>query len=181
MTDARHPVWTEGGWAEVPVASLAGEPLVVPNVAGLVFSGDDRRSLLLQRRDKPGEEVRGHWEVPSGRWRAGETPWGALVREVEEETGLRVRRVQIPSSRHEAHPRRPFLSLEPPVVTVGVEGAYPALHLAFPCVAEGEPRPQPGETADPRWYPVAELPDLIREPSRFTGSTLAILRAWLSR
>jgi hypothetical protein len=89
--------------------------------------------------------------------------------------------VEIPATPHEAHPGRPFLSLEPPVVTVGVAGAYPALHLAFPCIAEGEPRARPGETAEPRWYPVSELPDMVREPSRFTGPALAILRAWLGR
>lgn len=181
MSDARHRVWIGDGWAELPVASLGGEALVVPNIAGLVFADDARSRILLQRRDKPGEAVRGCLEVPSGRWRAGENPWDALVREVEEETGLHVRRVEIPASRYEAHPGRPFLSLEPPVVTIGVEGAYPALHLAFPCVAEGDPRPQPGETADPRWYPVSGLRDLLRRPQRFTGPTLAILRSWLSR
>jgi hypothetical protein len=48
-------------------------------------------------------------------------------------------------------------------------------------VAEGEPRPQPGETADPRWYSVAGLKDMLQEPAQFTGPALAILRAWLSR
>ena len=52
-------------------------------------TASNRRRILLQRRDKPGEVVRGRWEVPGGRWRAGERPDVAVAREVEEETGVR--------------------------------------------------------------------------------------------
>ena len=75
-----------------------------------------------------------------------------------------------------ADPERPFHVLEPAVVTVGVAGAYPVLHLTFVCVAPGDPVGRPGETANPRWYPLGEVGALLRDsPSRFTGPTLAIL------
>lgn len=175
-----HRVWDGAAWRDVPVADLGGEPLVVANVAALVFPDDRRAELLLQRRDRPGEPVRGLLELPSGRWRAGETPAEAVAREVVEETGLRVREVEAPVRRYEAHRRRPFLSLDPLAITVGVEGAYPALHLVFACLAEGEPRALAGETADPRWYRLEEVRRALETPGDFTGPTVAILSEWLA-
>jgi mutator protein MutT len=46
------------------------------------------RVLLIRRAKEP---LRGRWMVPGGTVEAGETLEQALVREVEEETGLRVR------------------------------------------------------------------------------------------
>jgi 8-oxo-dGTP pyrophosphatase MutT (NUDIX family) len=178
MSDGTHDAWVDGRWVEVPVAAMEGEALVVPVIAGLVFPDERRDRILLQRRDKQ-DAVRGRWEIPMGRWRAGETPEEALAREVEEETGLRVVRVEAPAVRHEAAPGRPFLALEPITVTVGVAGAYPALHLCFACLADGEPRALMGETADPRWIAVENLEEMLEDPAAFTGPTLAILRTWL--
>lgn len=171
------PVWWEGRWIQAPVAAMAGEALVVPNIAALVLR-EGTGELLLQRRDKAGA-VRGLLEIPTGRWRAGETPWEALSREVAEETGLVVLSMAGGGRRLEAHPGRPVYALEPAVVVVGAAGAYPALLVAFTCRAEGEPRPLPGETADPRWYPMDEVRALLAEPARFTGVAHAVLAAWL--
>lgn len=177
---AHHRVWAGDGWVDLPVAELSGEALVVPNVAAVVVPDEDRGEVLLQRRDKPGEVVRGRFEVPSGRWRAGETAEEALRREVLEETGLEVEAVLAPPARRvHADPSRPFEVVEPLAVTVGVAGAYPALHVAFVCVARGRPVARPGESADPRWYPVDEVRSLLEDPARFTGPALAILTAFL--
>ncbi|WP_232660429.1 NUDIX hydrolase [Pseudonocardia sp. TRM90224] len=56
----------------------------VPCVGGLVHDPDGRL-LLVQRRNEPG---RGLWSIPGGRIEAGETHEAALVREMQEETGL---------------------------------------------------------------------------------------------
>jgi 8-oxo-dGTP diphosphatase len=56
--------------------------------AGAVVRDDRDRLLLVRRGTEPG---RGLWSVPGGRVEPGETPAAAAVREVEEETGLRVR------------------------------------------------------------------------------------------
>ncbi len=157
---------------------MGDENLVVPVVAGLVFPDEGRGRLLLQRRDKR-DVVRGRWEIPMGRWRAGETPVEAVTREVEEETGLRVVRVEAPSREYRAAPGRPFLALQPLTVTIGVGGAYPALHLAFACIAEGDPRPLPGETAEPAWVTIERVQEMLGKPEAFTGPALAILRTWL--
>jgi 8-oxo-dGTP pyrophosphatase MutT (NUDIX family) len=177
MTDATAPVWSAGGWIRAPVAAMGDEALVVPNVAALVLR-ESTGELLLQRRDKA-EVVRGRLEVPTGRWRAGETPWEALCREVAEETGLAVHSMAGEGRRLETHPGWPVYALEPAAVAVGAAGAYPALLVAFTCTAEGEPRPLPGETADPRWYALEAVKALLSEPVRFTAVAYALLAAWL--
>jgi len=177
MGDPTVPVWWDGSWIEAPVAGMGGEALVVPNIAALVLR-EGTGELLLQRRDKD-EVVRGRLEIPTGRWRAGETPREALCREVAEETGLTVRSMEGEGRRLEPQPGRPVYALEPAAVAVGASGAYPALLVAFTCVAEGEPRPREGETADPRWYPLHDVRAMLADPAQFTASAYAVLAAWL--
>ena len=54
---------------------------------GAVVRDDRGRLLLIKRGTEPGK---GLWSVPGGRVEAGEDARAATVREVEEETGLRV-------------------------------------------------------------------------------------------
>jgi 8-oxo-dGTP diphosphatase len=55
-------------------------------VGGLAYD-EAGRLLLVQRANEPG---RGLWSVPGGRVEPGEDDAAALVREMQEETGLRV-------------------------------------------------------------------------------------------
>ena len=58
-----------------------------PGAGGVVFDAEGR--LLLVRRGR--EPLRGMWSVPGGHVEPGEEPHETVVREVFEETGLRVR------------------------------------------------------------------------------------------
>jgi ADP-ribose pyrophosphatase YjhB (NUDIX family) len=58
----------------------------IPCVGGVVHD-ETRRLLLVRRANDPG---RGLWSVPGGRVEPGETDQQALVREMQEETGLLV-------------------------------------------------------------------------------------------
>ncbi len=137
--------------------------------------------MLLQRRDKPGEAVRGRLEIPGGRWRAGEAPDAALLREVEEETGVVLTAVGGAIVRRRLDPKVMFSIARPLAVVNGMEGAYPALHVLFVCQGEGEPRPKPGETAEPRWWRVADvLAHLESQPDDFVWHTRAMLGAGLA-
>ena len=62
---------------------IGHDPLLNPGVAALIR--DDAGRVLLQRRSDDGT-----WSLPAGAVDPGERPAEALVREVWEETGLRV-------------------------------------------------------------------------------------------
>lgn len=176
-----YPVWVGERWIDVPVPEMDGEPLVVPNVAAIVHNeaGD---AILLQRRDKPGEPVRGKLEIPGGRWRAGEAPDAAVAREVGEETGLSLVEPFPPVDRVVAGDNRSCAVARPVAVINGLEGSYPSLHVLFECVGAGEPRAQDGETADPRWWPVSDVVELLkRAPDEFVDQTRAMLVAYFDR
>ena len=59
-------------------------PLLV--VAAALVDADGR--VLLQQRP-PGKAMAGLWEFPGGKVEVGETPEAALIRELEEELGIR--------------------------------------------------------------------------------------------
>ena len=173
-----YAVWSDGRWMDVSVPEMGGEALVVPNVAAVVLS-PDRGELLLQRRDKPGEPVRGKFEIPGGRWGAGEPPEVAVAREVKEETGIEVVEPVPGVSRVDLGENRACGAVHPVAVVNGLDGAYPSLHVMLECIGVGEPRPQPGETADPRWWPIEEVRALLKDdPEQFVDQTRAMLTVY---
>jgi len=68
------------------MARRANGPLVLVVAAALVDG--DGRVLIAQRPE--GKAMAGLWEFPGGKVAGGETPEGALVRELEEELGITV-------------------------------------------------------------------------------------------
>lgn len=67
------------------VAPAAGLPVIYVACAALVDA--DGRVLVAER--PPGKPMAGLWEFPGGKIEPGETPEAALVRELEEELGVR--------------------------------------------------------------------------------------------
>ena len=175
-----YSVWVDESWVDIPIPEMGGEGLVVPNVAAIVLSVD-RQDLLLQRRDKAGEPVRGRLEIPGGRWNAGEPPEDAVVREVREETSLTLINTVSETGRVEIAKNRSCGYVHPVAVVNGLEGTYPSLHIVFECVGAGEPIPQSGETADPRWWPISEVRDLLHnDPGQFVDQTRAMLTVYFA-
>ncbi|NMG73570.1 Nudix family hydrolase [Aromatoleum diolicum] len=62
------------------------------DVAAGVITRTDGRFLLGQRA--PGTFYAGYWEFPGGKVEPGESPADALIRELDEELGIRVRKVR---------------------------------------------------------------------------------------
>jgi 8-oxo-dGTP diphosphatase len=118
-------------------------PLVIVAAAALVRS--DGRLLLAQR--PVGKPMAGLWEFPGGKVEAGESPEGALVRELREELGLHVAERDLEAFAFASH-------------------AYETFHLLMPVFMarrwEGELEPHEGQqlawvSADEiRRYPAPE-------------------------
>jgi len=66
-----------------------GHELILYPAVGGIISDDDGRILLQSKTEEPG------WFIPGGAVEPGEHPELALVREVEEETGLIVKPVDV--------------------------------------------------------------------------------------
>jgi ADP-ribose pyrophosphatase YjhB (NUDIX family) len=111
---------------------------------GAVVHDDQGRLLLVRRGTPPG---RGLWSVPGGRVESGETGAEAVVREVQEETGLLV------------EPGRVAGSVERP----GLGGTVYVIEDFVAALADGcDPSTaRPGDDADDvGWFTAAELRDL---------------------
>ncbi len=151
---------------------------MIPVIRGVVRSQDDPDSILLQRRDFPVEPVYRLLELPGGRWRSGESPADALVREVREETSVRVHSVQgVSLDRIDAE--RLIASIRPLLVVAGVNGGFPVVHTVLVAEGSGDPTGVPGETADVRWWRMEEvLHEMAVDRDGFVPSSFAALAAY---
>lgn len=122
-------------------------------VSVLVVIHTPRLEVLLLERVRPA----GQWQSVTGSLEAGETPLHAAVREVEEETGLRVPAAALldwqRSNRFRI--RGPWRPMYAPEVTHNTE------HVFSLCVPEiCEVRLAPGEHTAQRWLPHREAAEL---------------------
>jgi 8-oxo-dGTP diphosphatase len=111
-------------------------PLVL--VAAVALVDEDARVLVATRPEK--KSMAGLWEFPGGKVEPGETPEACLVRELEEELGIRTKAACLAPLTFASH-------------------AYPAFHLLMPLfvcrVWDGEPAPLEGQEI--RWLRPREL------------------------
>jgi len=123
-------------------ASAGHQLLWLPGVSAVVFD-DAGRVLLGQRADNH------RWALISGIPDPGEQPAAALVREVQEETGVRVaveRLVAVRSGRQVTYPNGDTCQF---------------MDLCFRCrVIDGEARVNDDESLAVGWFALDELPDM---------------------
>jgi ADP-ribose pyrophosphatase YjhB (NUDIX family) len=129
----------------------------VPAAAGVVFRGDD---VLLVKRGGPPNQ--GRWSIPGGSIEEGERAEEAVVREVLEETSVRVRPVRVV------------------VVTDLIErdeAGRVRFHYAVADIlceyVGGEPTPG-SDAANARWVPVRELHEYDVTEAALRAITLAL-------
>ncbi|MCD9875018.1 NUDIX hydrolase [Streptomyces guryensis] len=123
-------------------ASAGHQLLWLPGVSAVVFD-DEGRVLLGQRADNH------RWALISGIPDPGEQPAAALVREVQEETGVRVaveRLITVRSGRQVTYPNGDTCQF---------------MDLCFRChVIDGEARVNDDESLAVGWFTLDELPEM---------------------
>ena len=121
---------------------------------GVVVIKEGKILLGLRHSDpeKADSELHGEgtWTMPGGKIEFGEDPHQTAVREVLEETGMRIKPSHLISVSSEKVPDAHFIT------------------LGFLCEHfEGEPKVmEPDEIVEWRWFPLNEIPENLFEPSR---------------
>lgn len=134
-------------------AEIGHDLLWLPSVSAVVLNGAGEL-LLGQRADD------GRWSVVSGFVEPGEQPATAVVREVEEETGVRVEPVRLSS-----------VLTEPYRYPNGDRCEY--LNLGFRCrLVGGTARVNDDESVAVGWFPLDGLPELDRHARLVIGHAL---------
>ncbi|TDB77503.1 NUDIX domain-containing protein [Micromonospora sp. KC721] len=122
-------------------AHIGHDLLLLPGVSAVVRD-ETGRVLLARRGDN------GRWSVPAGIVDPGEQPADAVVREVLEETGVRVRVERLAG-----------VATHPVVYPNGDICRY--LNVWFRCrPVGGEPRADGDESTEVGWFDPADLPPL---------------------
>ena len=136
---------------EYPDTPIAG-------VGAVIFSG--RNVLLVRRRNEPSKDM---WGLPGGMVELGERVEDAIVREVEEETGIRVKSLRLltvlDSIRRDGEGRIRFHYILSEFLCEEVEGELKAST----------------DASDAGWFPVYELDSL--EMSRWTREFISKVAA----
>ncbi len=119
-------------------------PTMIVVAAALV---DDEGRVLLQQR-APGRAMAGLWEFPGGKLEDGELPEAALVRELEEELGIRAESA----------------SLAPAAFASAPLGDKHMLLLLYIC-REWRGEPQPLDASALQWVRPKEMTGLPMPPA----------------
>ncbi|MGI9665570.1 MAG: NUDIX hydrolase [Acidimicrobiia bacterium] len=176
----RHVMREGDDRIEVSVPVSGGENVMVPVIRAVVSLDTDPTQILLQRRDVVSEYVRGSLEIPGGRWRAGESPLTAISREVSEETGVTLVAIDGVAV-EDLGSGGSLASIIPLVVVAGIDGAFPASHMVVTAIGTGTPRPEVGETADVRWWPLDEVrTEMQTNREGFIPSSYAALAIYIA-
>jgi 8-oxo-dGTP diphosphatase len=132
---------------------MSDKPMLLVAAAALVDA--DGRVLICQRPE--GKPLAGLWEFPGGKVEAGETPEACLIRELEEELGIRVSHACL----------APF---------VFASHAYESFHLLMPLylVRRWEGRVENRHHAAMAWVRPMKLADYPMPPA--DGPLIAWLR-----
>lgn len=125
--------------------------LLLPGVSAAVLDGPAgaERLLLVRRSDT------GRWTLPAGIVEPGEQPADCIVREVHEETRVRVRAERLV-----------LLSTDPPITYPNGDRCQ-FIAMTFRCAyLDGEAAVGDEESTEVAWFPLSNLPDLAESQWR---------------
>ena len=147
------------------------EVLAKPGVGGIIEKSENGISyILIQDRCK--DDVPNEWgliEIPAGKIREFENIYDCLKREVKEETGLEVVKIE-GEDKSEIIELNGYkvLSYEPFSSSQNTYGEYPIMVQTFICSVEGTLLKETNETKNMRWIEIEDLNILLSNyPSKF--------------
>lgn len=119
--------------------------------------------ILIQERLKQSDtKDNGLIEIPAGKIREYENIFDGLRREVFEETGLRLVKIEGEEEAAASKCRGcTVISFNPFYSSQNLNGIYSIILQTFICEAEGEPFEKSDESVNIRWIPVEELKELL--------------------
>ena len=140
------------------------EIFAVPAVGAIIVKRvENEEFILVQTREKNNADgTDGLLEIPAGKIREYENVFEALRREVWEETGLHITKIQgeEESSCLDVSGNKTIMFL-PYCVTQNCSGAYSLILNTFICEAEGELLERTNETENIRWMKKNELKEIV--------------------
>ena len=124
--------------------------------------GNEKYILVQTRQKEDGNETNGMIEIPAGKIREYENIFSALRREIWEETGLKITKIQGEDlSAYTQTGNVSTLSFQPFCITQNLSGAYSIILNTFLCEAEGKLIESTNETEDVHWVKAVELRQLL--------------------
>lgn len=138
--------------------------------------------ILIQTRQKAdGGQTNGMIELPAGKIREYEDVFSALRREVMEETGLTITKINGEDCAALTETNGvATLSFTPYCITQNLSGAYSIILNTFLCEAEGEVLLNTDETENIHWISVSDMKRLVEEsPEKIFFMHINALRKYL--
>ena len=141
------------------------EKFAVPCVAAIIekIVNNEKYILIQTRQKEDGAETNGMLEVPAGKIREYENIFGALKREVKEETGLTITKI-LGEDRQVSNliDGNEVISYTPYCVTQNLSGVYSIILNTFLCEAEGELLSETNESQNIHWMKIEDLKKILK-------------------
>ena len=140
------------------------EIFAIPAVGAIIVKRvENEEFILVQTREKNNTDgTDGLLEIPAGKIREYENIFEALQREVWEETGLHITKIQ---GEKESNcldiSGNKTIMFSPYCVTQNLSGAYSLILNTFICEADGELLERTNETQHIRWMKKDELKEIV--------------------
>lgn len=161
---------------------MGNEKFTIPAVGGIIEGNINGKDvILIQKRFKDSKEGNGLLEIPAGKLREFEDIFTCLRREIKEETGLEVIKIEGEESAVKVvEDGYCVLNYEPFSISQNIGGEYPIMVQIFLCKAKGELLRSSDESIEIQWISLKVLKErLERSQKDFYPMHISTLKKYL--